>query len=173
MAVALVTGSGGLVGSDSVRYLVEAGWDVVGLENDMRASFFGPDASTARTTAELVTTYPEFRSLELDIRDADGVSRVFADHSGRLELIVHAAAQPSHDWAAREPQTDFGINANGTLNLLDATRRHSPEATFVLISTNKVYGDLANELPLEELETRLELPRGHRYFDGIDTSMSH
>jgi CDP-paratose 2-epimerase len=124
VAVALVTGSGGLVGSDSVRYLVEAGWDVVGLENDMRASFFGPDASTARTTAELVTAYPEFRSLELDVRDADGVNRVFAEHSGRLELIVHAAAQPSHDWAAREPQTDFGINANGTLNLLEAMRKY-------------------------------------------------
>jgi CDP-paratose 2-epimerase len=172
VAVALVTGSGGLVGSDSVRYLVEAGWDVVGLENDMRASFFGPDASTARTTGELVTAYPEFRSLELDVRDAEGVNRVFAEHSGRLELIVHAAAQPSHDWAAREPQTDFGINANGTLNLLEAARRHAPDATFVLISTNKVYGDLPNELPLEELGMRLELPPGHRYFDGIDTSMS-
>ena len=172
MAVALVTGSGGLVGSDSVRHLVEAGWDVVGLENDMRARFFGPDASTARTTAELLNAYPEFRSLELDVRDADGVDAVFAEHSRRLELIVHAAAQPSHDWAAREPQTDFGINANGTLNLLEAARRHAPDASFVLISTNKVYGDLPNQLPLEELETRLELPSGHRYYQGIDTSMS-
>jgi CDP-paratose 2-epimerase len=172
MAVALVTGSGGLVGSDAVRHLVEEGWDVVGLENDMRASFFGSDASTARTTAELVAAYPEFHSVELDVRDADGVERVFAEHSGRLELIIHAAAQPSHDWAAGDPQTDFGINANGTLNLLEAARRHSPAASFVLISTNKVYGDLANELPLEELETRFELPPGHRYYEGIDTSMS-
>jgi CDP-paratose 2-epimerase len=170
--VAIVTGSGGLVGSDSVRHLVEAGWDVVGLENDMRGRFFGPDASTARTTAELLDAYPEFHSLELDVRDAGGVDAVFARHSERLELIVHAAAQPSHDWAAREPQTDFGINANGTLNLLEAARRHAPEASFVLISTNKVYGDLPNQLPLEELETRLELPSGHRYFEGIDTSMS-
>jgi CDP-paratose 2-epimerase len=172
MAVALVTGSGGLVGSDAVRHLVEEGWDVVGLENDMRASFFGSDASTARTTAELVAAYPEFHSVELDVRDADGVERIFAEHSGRLELIIHAAAQPSHDWAAGDPQTDFGINANGTLNLLEAARRHSPAASFVLISTNKVYGDLANELPLEELETRFELPPGHRYYEGIDTSMS-
>ena len=172
MATAIVTGSGGLVGSESVRHLVEAGWDVIGIENDMRARFFGPDASTARTTEELVATYPEFRTLEVDVRDAEGVERVFAGSSKRLELIIHTAAQPSHDWAAHDPQTDFGINANGTLNLLEAARQHAPDATFVLISTNKVYGDLPNELPLEELETRLELPAGHRYFDGIDTSMS-
>jgi CDP-paratose 2-epimerase len=171
MGTAIVTGSGGLVGSDSVRHLVEAGWDVIGIENDMRARFFGPDASTARTTEELVATYPEFRTLELDVRDAEGVERVFAGSSKSLELIIHTAAQPSHDWAARDPQTDFGINANGTLNLLEAARQHAADATFVLISTNKVYGDLPNELPLEELEMRLELPAGHRYFEGIDTSM--
>src|SRR5262245_26774278 len=138
----------------------------------MRARFFGPEASTARATEELVSAYPGYRSLEVDVRDNDRVERVFAQHSKRLELVIHTAAQPSHDWAARDPQTDFGINANGTLNLLEAARRHSPDATFILISTNKVYGDLPNHLPLEELETRLELPLGHRYFDGIDTSMS-
>jgi CDP-paratose 2-epimerase len=172
VAVAIVTGSGGLVGSDAVRHLSEAGWDVVGIENDMRGRFFGPEASTARTTEELTESCPGFRSLELDIRDAEGVDRVFAEHAGRIELVVHAAAQPSHDWAAREPQTDFSVNANGTLNLLEAARGRAPDATFALISTNKVYGDLPNSLPLEELETRLELPAGHRYHDGIDTSMS-
>jgi CDP-paratose 2-epimerase len=172
VGTAIVTGSGGLVGSESVRHLVEAGWDIIGLENDMRARFFGPEASTARTTEELVSAYPGYRSLEVDVRDNDRVERVFAQHSKRLELVIHTAAQPSHDWAARDPQTDFGINANGTLNLLEAARRHSPDATFILISTNKVYGDLPNDLPLEELETRLELPIGHRYFEGIDTSMS-
>ena len=172
MATAIVTGSGGLVGSESVRHLVGAGWDIIGLENDMRARFFGPEASTARTTEELVSAYPGYRNLEVDVRDNDRVERIFAQHSKRLELVIHTAAQPSHDWAARDPQTDFGINANGTLNLLEAARRHSPDATFILISTNKVYGDRPNDLPLEELETRLELPVGHRYFDGIDTSMS-
>jgi CDP-paratose 2-epimerase len=171
MGTAIVTGSGGLVGSESVRYLVEAGWDVIGIENDMRARFFGSEASTARTTEDLIAAYPEFRSLELDVRDSEGVARVFARHSKDLELTMHTAAQPSHDWAARDPQTDFGVNANGTLNLLEATRQHSPDATFVLISTNKVYGDLPNELPLEELETRLELPTEHPYYEGIDTSM--
>jgi CDP-paratose 2-epimerase len=172
MAVAVVSGSGGLVGSESVRRLVETGWDVIGLENDLRAEFFGPEASTAEVSRELVERYPEFRWLEVDIRDAEAVDSAFASAPGRIELIVHTAAQPSHDWAAREPQTDFGVNANGTLNLLEATRRHAPDATFVFCSTNKVYGDTPNGLPLEEQETRLELPEGHRYYPGIDTTMS-
>jgi len=171
MATAIVTGSGGLIGSEAVRRLVEAGYHVLGLENDMRASLFGPDASTAHITAALVDRYPEFRSLELDIRDAQGIHALWAKHSRELELIVHAAAQPSHDWAARDPQTDFAINANGTLNLLEATRDHAADATFVFLSTNKVYGDRPNQLTLEERETRLELPRDHHYYGGIDSSM--
>lgn len=173
MPTAIVTGSGGLVGAESVRHFVQAGYDVVGLENDMRARFFGPDASTARTSQALIERYPdEFRSLELDIRDADRVARVFAERAGQIELVIHAAAQPSHDWAASDPQTDFAVNAGGTLNLLEATRAHAPTATFVFCSTNKVYGDLPNSLPLVELQTRLELPEDHRYYAGIDTSMS-
>ena len=173
MPVAIVTGSGGLVGSESVRHFAQAGYDVIGLENDMRATFFGADASTAHTTQALTKRYPaEFHSLELDIRDTDGVAGVFAEHGNRIELVIHTAAQPSHDWAARDPQTDFAVNAVGTLNLLEATRKHAPSATFVFCSTNKVYGDLPNELPLVELEQRLELPEDHRYWKGIDTTMS-
>ena len=172
MALAIVTGSGGLVGSDSVRRLVESGWEVIGLENDMRARFFGADASTAHVTEELVAAYPEFRAIDADIRDRDSVQRVFEENVDRLELVIHAAAQPSHDWAAREPHVDFGVNAFGTLNLLEATRETKPEATFVFMSTNKVYGDTPNLLPLEDRDTRLELPEDHPYFGGIDTSMS-
>jgi CDP-paratose 2-epimerase len=172
VAVAVVSGSGGLIGSESVRHLVETGWDVIGLENDLRAQFFGPEASTSEVSRELVEHFPEFRWLEIDIRDAEAVDRAFSSESGRVELVIHAAAQPSHDWAAREPQTDFTVNANGTLNLLEAARRFSPDASFVFCSTNKVYGDLPNQLPLEEKETRLELPEDHRYYGGIDTSMS-
>jgi CDP-paratose 2-epimerase len=171
VATAIITGSGGLIGSESVQHFVEAGSDVIGLENDMRARFFGPSASTRSVTERLQERYPEFRSVELDIRDADGVERAFAKAT-ELELVIHTAAQPSHDWAASDPQTDFGINANGTLNLLEATRRHAPEATFIFCSTNKVYGDTPNFLPLVELETRLELPEDHRYYRGIDTTMS-
>jgi CDP-paratose 2-epimerase len=170
--LAIVTGSGGLVGSDSVRRLVESGWDVIGLENDMRARFFGPEASTSHVTEELLTSYPEFQAIDADIRDEETVRRVFSMNGSRLELVIHAAAQPSHDWAAREPQTDFGVNAIGTLNLLEAARDSAPEASFVFISTNKVYGDLPNGLPLVDTDTRLELPPDHPYFAGIDTSMS-
>ena len=172
MPTALVTGSGGLVGSETVRHFVEEGWDVVGVENDARAAFFGPEASTARVTAGLIERYPDFRLADLDIRDADGLDRLVAEHAGALELVVHAAAQPSHDWAASDPQTDFAVNANGTLNLLEAVRRHAPEATFIHMSTNKVYGDLPNELPLEDRGARLELPEDHRWHQGIDTTMS-
>jgi CDP-paratose 2-epimerase len=172
MAYAVVTGSGGLIGSEAVRHLVEEGWEVVGLENDMRASFFGPEASTAHVTEDLVERHPEFSSIDLDIRDAEGIDRVFAEHGAEIELVIHTAAQPSHDWAAREPQTDFAINANGTLNLLESARAHCSGASFVFCSTNKVYGDTPNRLPLEDRGTRLELPEDHPYYEGIDTSMS-
>ena len=172
MPVAIVSGSGGLVGSEAVEQLVRAGHRVVGLENDMRARFFGPEASTAAVSERLSARYEEFRNLELDIRDAAGVDALFAEHGSSIEIVVHAAAQPSHDWAAKDPQTDFAVNANGTLNLLEGTRRHCPDATFVFVSTNKVYGDTPNRLPLRELETRLDLPEDHDYYEGIDTTMS-
>ena len=173
MPTAIVTGSGGLIGSESVLHFVQAGFDVVGIENDMRAQFFGPSASTAPTTARLQATLDgAFVSHEIDIRDAAALERVFAAHSRALELVIHTAAQPSHDWAASDPQTDFTVNANGTLNLLQATRRHAPDATFIFCSTNKVYGDRPNQLPLLDVGERLELPQDHPYFRGIDTSMS-
>ena len=172
MPVAIVTGSGGLVGSESVRAFAEQGFDVIGIDNDMRAAFFGADASTRPVTEQLERSVDGFRSLELDIRDREGIERVFAQHSRELELVIHAAAQPSHDWAASDPHTDFGVNATSTLNLLQAARAHAPDATFVFASTNKVYGDLPNSLPLLEEDTRLELPPDHRYFSGVDTSMS-
>jgi CDP-paratose 2-epimerase len=172
MPTAIVTGSGGLIGSESVRRFLEAGWDVVGLENDMRARFFGEEASTAHITDGLRDAYPDFRSLDVDIRDADGVNRAFAELAGKIEAVIHTAAQPSHDWAARDPQTDFGVNALGTLNLLEATREHAAAAPFIFCSTNKVYGDTPNHLPLEEHEKRLELPESHGYYGGIPTSMS-
>jgi CDP-paratose 2-epimerase len=173
MPTAIVTGSGGLIGSESVKHFVEAGYEVVGLENDMRARFFGASASTSHTTQRLLRTFEDsFRSLEIDIRNAEAVDRSFAEASSSLHLVIHTAAQPSHDWAASDPQTDFTVNANGTLNLLEATRTHAPSATFIFCSTNKVYGDLPNHLPLIEVDDRLELPEDHRYFRGIDTSMS-
>jgi CDP-paratose 2-epimerase len=172
MATAIITGSGGLIGSEAVEHFLAEGFDVIGIENDMRARFFGPEASTAHVTERLVSAHSGFRVENADIRDAAAVERIFREQGGAIELVIHTAAQPSHDWAASEPQTDFGVNANGTLNLLEAARAHAPDATFVFCSTNKVYGDTPNRLPLEELELRLELPQSHPYHRGIDTSMS-
>lgn len=172
MSIAIVTGSGGLIGSESVHYCIERGYDVLGLENDMRARFFGPEASTAHTTQRLVERYNAFRSLDVDIRDTDAVARVFSQNAKNVELVIHTAAQPSHDWAASDAQTDFTVNANGTLNLLEAARHNAPDATFIFTSTNKVYGDRPNLLPLIETKTRLELPEGHEYYGGVPTSMS-
>ena len=172
MPVAIITGAGGLIGSEAVEHFIAEGFDVVGIENDMRASFFGPESSTSHVTQRLVADHPEFRWENTDIRDRDVIDRIFREHAGKIELVIHTAAQPSHDWAASEPQTDFSVNANGTLNLLEATRAHASEATFIFCSTNKVYGDTPNRLPLEELEMRLELPESHPYYKGIDTSMS-
>jgi CDP-paratose 2-epimerase len=138
----------------------------------MRAYFFGPEASTAHVTAALERELGNFRSERLDIRDDDGVRALFRRRRREIELVVHTAAQPSHDWAASDPQTDFSVNATGTMNLLQATRDFTPDATFIFMSTNKVYGDRPNFLPLVEGGTRLELPETHEYFSGITTSMS-
>jgi CDP-paratose 2-epimerase len=173
MPVAIVTGSGGLIGSESVRHLIESGFSVIGIENDMRARFFGPEASTLHVSERLERDFrAEFTWERLDIRDREGVMRLFERNARQIEIVVHAAAQPSHDWAASEPHVDFSVNAQGTLNLLEAVRRHAPNATVIFLSTNKVYGDTPNRLPLVEQERRLELPEDHPYFGGIDTSMS-
>jgi CDP-paratose 2-epimerase len=172
MPTTIVTGSGGLIGSEAVRQFVQAGHRVIGIENDMRARFFGADASTRPVSEALVQLYDDFTWIDLDIRDPAGVERVFHENAADLELVIHTAAQPSHDWAASDPHTDFSVNASATLNLLEAARRHAADATFVFCSTNKVYGDLPNQLPLEDLETRLELPERHPYHPGINTTMS-
>ena len=173
MSVVIVTGSAGLIGAEAVRFFAKQGMDVVGIDNDMRRVFFGDDASTAWNRAALQSSLGKrYRHEEVDIRERSAVMSIFESLGAAIELVVHAAAQPSHDWAAREPFTDFDINAVGTLNLLEATRLHAPEATFVFTSTNKVYGDRPNALPLVELETRWEIDPGHTYAGGIREDMS-
>jgi len=173
MSVAVVTGSCGLIGFESSLHFGRSGLQIAGVDNDMRAAFFGPEASTRASLGRLQRELgPSYAHHELDVRDRDGVLAMFEGYGREIELVVHTAAQPSHDWAAREPFTDFDINAVGTLNLLEATRLHAPDAVFVFTSTNKVYGDLPNALPYVELETRYELEPGHRYEQGIDESMS-
>ncbi len=169
--VALITGSCGLIGSESVSFFIEKGFKVVGIDNDMRAYFFGKEATTSWNKKRLQKKYPkDYIHYDLDIRDFTGLVNIFKIY--KPDLIIHTAAQPSHDWAAKEPFTDFAVNANGTLNLLEATRQICPEAVFIFTSTNKVYGDRPNQLPLIEKETRYELPEGHPYYEGIDETMS-
>src|SRR6266516_3287101 len=154
MRTAIITGSAGLIGSETVKRFAQEGARVVGIDNDMRAQFFGVEASTKKSRDDLITNVRDYEHHDLDIRDASAVIELFKRHQGKIDAIVHTASQPSHDWAARDPQTDFTVNANGTLNLLEAARTFSPEAPFIFTSTNKAYGDTPNGLPLRELEKR-------------------
>lgn len=168
----IVTGSAGLIGSETVKHFAGEGYRAIGIDNDMRSRFFGAEASTQKTRDHLVKTVPSYEHHDLDIRDANGVLELFKTHGSDIAAVVHTAAQPSHDWAARDPQTDFTVNANGTLNLLEAARAVCPEAPFVFTSTNKVYGDTPNRLPLRELPLRWEIEPGHEYEPGISETMS-
>ena len=173
MSLVVVTGSGGLIGSSAVRHFAGLGLDVIGIDNDMRAYFFGPDGSTAWNVQTLRDELGRrYRHESLDIRDRDGLSALFRAVGADITLVVHTAAQPSHDWAAKEPWTDFDINAVGTLNMLEVTRLHAPDAVFIYTSTNKVYGDTPNSLPLIELDTRWEIAADHAFHDGITEDMS-
>ena len=173
MSIAIVTGSGGLIGSETVRLLVTKGLEVLGIDNDMRARFFGPEASTRPCQDRLCRELRGYHYLNEDIRNQEAMLRLFEKHGRHIELVVHTAAQPSHDWAARDPFTDFGINAQGTLNLLELTRRFASDAVFIFTSTNKVYGDQPNFFPLVEQDRRFELDATHPYWAfGIDESMS-
>ncbi|MCA9174307.1 MAG: NAD-dependent epimerase/dehydratase family protein [Planctomycetales bacterium] len=173
MSVAIVTGSAGLIGAEASRFFHGQGYRVVGVDNDMRRSFFGDEASTDWSRRQLESTLENYEHVSLDIRDRENVEALFAKHGSDIAVVIHTAAQPSHDWAARDPHTDFTVNANGTLTLLEATRRSCPQASFIFTSTNKVYGDNPNLLPLVELETRWEIAEDHPYFaHGIDEQMS-
>jgi CDP-paratose 2-epimerase len=173
MSVAVITGSAGLIGSEASTVFAGMGLDVVGIDNDMRKAFFGDEASTDWNRRRLEEQLGQrYRHLMLDIRAEDAINRLFCDLGTAIKLVVHTAAQPSHDWAARDPHVDFHVNAVGTLNLLEATRKYAPDAAFIFTSTNKVYGDLPNRLPLEEKQLRFEIDSRHRYAAGISEAMS-
>jgi CDP-paratose 2-epimerase len=173
MSVVVVTGSAGLIGAEAVRFLAAQNFDVVGIDNDMRRVFFGNEASTAWSRQRLEREIKSYRHIDGDIRDAELMNSLFAQYGSAIAAVIHTAAQPSHDWAARDPQVDFTVNANGTLNLLEATRLHCPNAVFIFTSTNKVYGDAPNLLPLVEEKTRWEVSPEHPFAaHGIDETMS-
>ena len=173
MKTVVITGSSGLIGSQAVNFFHEKGYKVVGVDNDMRAYFFGEHASTKESNNVLIENYPNFSSNFIDIRNYEELEVVFKDNSSSIDIVIHTAAQPSHDWAAKEPLTDFSVNATGTINLLELTRIYSPKATFIFTSTNKVYGDTPNFLTgIVEDETRWECyDENEKYYD-IDEKMS-
>lgn len=173
MDIALITGSNGLIGSSAADFFHSKGFTVIGVDNNMRAYFFGPLASTKDNLDSLVKHLPRYKHYNYDIRDKDQIEKLFAEYNKDIKIVIHTAAQPSHDWAAKEPFTDFTINSNGTLNLLEATRKHCPNAVFIFTSTNKVYGDTPNRLPLVEQELRWEVDKQHTFAEhGIDETMS-
>jgi len=173
MSVAIVTGAAGLIGSEASRHFAEQGLDVVGIDNDMRRRFFGDEASTKWQQQSLETELGNrYRHVDADIRNKGDIDDIFERYGDDIKLVVHTAAQPSHDWAAREPHTDFTVNAVGTLNLLEATRQSAPEAVFIFTSTNKVYGDTPNRLPLHETETRRDIEESHPHATVISEDMS-
>ncbi len=173
MSIAMITGSAGLIGSEAARYFASKGLDIIGIDNDMRGYFFGNEASTRWQRTELERELGQhYVHFEIDIRDSGQLESIFQRYANEIVLIIHAAAQPSHDWAVREPKTDFSVNAVGTSNLLELLRNYCPKAAFVFNSTNKVYGDTPNRLPLVEMATRWEIDSNHTYNNGIREDMS-
>jgi CDP-paratose 2-epimerase len=173
MSIAIITGSAGLIGSEASRHFAAQGLEVVGIDNDLRRHFFGDGASTRWQRLALESDLrSQYQHVDADIRDAGAIDAVFRQYGSRIELVIHTAAQPSHDWAATDPAIDFGVNALGTHHVLEATRRFAPDAVFIFTSTNKVYGDAPNRLPLVELDTRWEIDANHPWVHGIPEEMS-
>lgn len=171
MSVAIITGSAGLIGSEATAYFAGQGLHIVGIDNDMRRTFFGDEATTKPNLDRIKRTIPSYEHHDEDIRDTEAIFKIFERYKGDISLVIHTAAQPSHDWAARAPFVDFSVNANGTLTLLEATRQYAPDAVFIFTSTNKVYGDRPNLLPLIEQEKRWEIDPAHPYTGGIPEEM--
>ena len=165
----LCTGAGGLIGSEVVSYFSSRAKSIVGIDNNMRADFFGPEGDTSWNIRRLEALHDNFKNHRLDIRDRPGILSLFQELP--IDVVIHCAAQPSHDLAAKRPFDDFDVNAVGTMNLLESCRLYRPEAVFVHLSTNKVYGDAPNNLPLIELEKRYDYARAEDY-DGIAEGFS-
>ena len=172
MSIVLITGSCGLVGSESVEFFSSKGFDVVGIDNNSRLKFFGKDGDINWIKSSLIKSYKKYIHKNIDIRNYSALKKIFWNYRNSIKLIIHSAAQPSHDWAKKKPFVDFNINALGTLNLLNLTKKYSYNAPFIFMSTNKVYGDNPNLLPLRELNSRWEISKKHKYFRGINESMS-
>ena len=172
MSVVIITGSSGLVGSESVEFFCKKGFDVVGIDNNLRNHFFGKDGSTIWVKKKLLNKHKNFKSNNIDIRNFNSIEKIFKIYKKKISLIIHCAAQPSHDYGKKFPILDFNVNATGTLNLLELTKRYCPDSPFIFMSTNKVYGDNPNKLKIIEKSKRWELKEKDTFFKGIDEKFS-
>ena len=172
MKIALITGSCGLVGSESAIFFSKKGFKIIGIDNNARKFFFGKDGDITWVRNKLKSNLKNYSHFNTDIRNFKSLKKIFKKYKKNIKVIIHAAAQPSHDWAKNKPFIDFDINAKGTLNLLELTKIYCPKVPFIFMSTNKVYGNNPNFLPLVEKKTRWEIKRNHKYYSGIDESMS-
>ena len=172
MSVVIITGSSGLVGSESVAFFCKKGFDVVGIDNNLRNHFFGKDGSTIWVKKKLLNKHKNFKSNNIDIRNFNSVEKIFKKYKKNISLIIHCAAQPSHDYGKKFPILDFNVNATGTLNLLELTKRYCPDSPFIFMSTNKVYGDNPNKLKIIEKSKRWELKEKDKFYKGIDEKFS-
>ena len=172
MSVVIITGSTGLVGSESVNFFCKKGFEVIGIDNNLRKFFFGKDGSTLWVKNRLLKTNKKFKNYSIDIRNINQLKKIFKKYSKNIKLIIHCAAQPSHDYGKNFPIIDFNVNATGTLNLLELTKNFCPDAPFIFMSTNKVYGDNPNKLKIIEKKTRWELNKKDKFFKGIDEKFS-
>jgi CDP-paratose 2-epimerase len=172
MSLVIITGSTGLVGSEAVSFFCNKGFDVLGIDNNLRKFFFGQDGSTLWVKNRLLKFHKNFKNFSLDIRNSEGVEKLFKRYKKNISLIIHCAAQPSHDYGKNNPQIDFKVNAQGTLNLLELTKKYCSDAPFIFMSTNKVYGDNPNKLRFAETKTRWELSKKDRFYQGIKENFS-
>ena len=172
MSIVLITGSSGLVGSESVNFFAKKKYSVIGIDNNLRKFFFGSDGSTTWVKKELIKSNKNFTSLNIDIRNYKALENVFKKYKKDISLVIHCAAQPSHDYGKNYPIIDFNVNATGTLNLLELTKKYCFNSPFIFMSTNKVYGDNPNNLILKETGKRWELNRKNKYFNGINEKFS-
>ena len=164
MSLAIITGSTGLVGSEAVNFFHDKGFDIIGIDNNLRKLFFGKNGSTIWLKSQLLKRNKNFRNYHLDIRNFKGLEKIFKKYSKKISVIIHCAAQPSHDYGKNYPFLDFNVNATGTLNLLELTKKYSPNAPFIFMSTNKVYGDNPNRVPLIKKKFRYEVGKKSKYF---------
>ena len=172
MSIVIITGSSGLVGSEAVNFFCDKGFDVIGIDNNLRKFFFGRDGSTLWIKNNLIKRNKKFKNFNIDIRNFNGLEKIFKKYRKNISLIIHCAAQPSHDYGKKFPVLDFNVNATGTLNLLELTKLYCPDSPFIFTSTNKVYGDNPNKLSIIETKNRWELKKNNKYYNGIDEKFS-